>query len=146
MELNIKNLGKVELTSLPADYCWGENNINYNYVKVTLNNIPCLICDPSISVALCELLMTRNQLIERFIDYILPDMSYWFYARNEYCETNVKDLHIGSLFEIYLEKEIILKVEDDSLKDITANHDNYIYIFPNYEGIWLPMIRKIFTN
>ena len=35
MELNIKNLGKVELTSLPADYCWGENNINYNlgYIK-----------------------------------------------------------------------------------------------------------------
>lgn len=133
MELDIENLGKVEITSLPADYCWGENNINYNYVKTTLNNIPCLICDPSISVALCELLMPRNHLMESFINYILPDMSYWFYARNEYCETNVEDLHIGSLFDIYLEKGIILKVINDSLKEITANHDNYIYVFPNYE-------------
>ena len=133
MKLEIPNFGTVEFDELPNDYCFDAiGDEHYNFAWIEKGDRKCIVCNPGISAALCEMLLEDDVFSGIVTDFSLPDMSYWFFVRNEAFSADATDLCISELFQVFLDNNIIQKIHSKELEEITDGYD-YVYVFPDHD-------------
>lgn len=139
MKIDIFDFGTIDTDNLNFEYLWSgyaqsmKQFIEYNFLDLKKNGKNCLVCNSMNGLALAEFLIEYVLDIpelEDLLDFMQPDMNYWFLKRFEACDDELENSEVCGLVDILLEQKIIYKLPFESKAD---SEFDYILCFPEYE-------------